>query len=86
MPSALPTPNYYCANKRANDSQVRTLAVNVNLDGFSSFTTEASLGQANTIKTLNQKFEILLKKSFNTTADSSKSETLTDKLTIDCKL
>lgn len=43
------------ANKRANDSQVRTLAVDASLGGVSSFPTEASLDQAYTIETLSQK-------------------------------
>lgn len=43
------------ANKRANDSQVGTLAVDASLGGVSSFLIEASLDQAYTIKTLSQK-------------------------------
>ena len=94
---ALLTPNYYyrtttktnsvfSANKRVNDSQVRPLAVDASLGGVFSFTTEALLDQAYTIETLRQKSQTLLKKDFNTTADSSKSETSRDELAVDCKL
>lgn len=94
---ALPTPNYYCrttgktnpafsANKRANDSQVRILVVDASLGRVFSFTNEASLDQANTIETLNQRSQTSLKKGFNTTADPSEFEISRDELVVDCKL
>lgn len=56
-------------NARANDSQVRILAVDARLGGFSSFTTEASLDKAYTIESLSQKSQIFLNKDSNTAAD-----------------
>lgn len=56
------------ANERANDSQVRTLAVDASLGGVSSFPTEASLDQAYTIETLSQKSHT----SLNCSAGSGK--------------
>lgn len=73
-------------NKRANNSQLKTLAIDASLNRVSSFTTKALLDQTNTIKTLSQKPQTLLKKDFNITADPSESKTLRNELMVDCKL
>lgn len=59
-------------NKRANDSQVKILAINASLGRVFSFLTEALLDQAYTIKTLSQKSQTSLNCSIE-------SEILVDK-------
>ena len=66
------------ANKRANDSQVGTLAVDASFGEVSNFTTDASLDETYTIEALSQES--------NTTADPPESETSMDELALDYRL
>ena len=74
------------ANERANDSQVGTLAVDASFGGVSSFTTEASLDEASTIKALSQESQTSLNEGSNIIADLQESETSTDELASDYKV
>ena len=65
------------ANKRVNDSQVGTLAVDA------SFITDASLDKAYTIEARSHESQNSLDKDSNTTADPSESETLMNELMLD---
>lgn len=66
------------ANKRVNDSQNETLAVNAGLSTVSSFTTDASPNETDTITAPSQESRISQKKSSCTTTESPESETSTD--------
>lgn len=68
------------ADKRANDSQVKLLAVDAGLGEVSRFITEASLDQVYTIESLSQKSQILLNKDSNTAVDLPDSENSIDEL------
>jgi hypothetical protein len=74
------------ANERANDSQVETLAIDASFSGVSSFTTEASLDEASTIKALSQESQTSLNEGSKITADLQESETSTDELASDYKV
>ncbi|ERF73248.1 hypothetical protein EPUS_03080 [Endocarpon pusillum Z07020] len=71
------------ANKRVNDGQVRTLAVDASFGGVSSFTIDASLDGIYTIEALSQESQSSLNKDSHTTADPPDSETSTDELALD---
>lgn len=72
------------ANKRANNSQVGTLAVDAS--GVSGFTTDAPLDETYTIEALSQDSQSSLNKDSNTIADPPESETSTDELAFDYRL
>lgn len=74
------------ANKRVNDSQVGAPAVNANFSRVSSFTTDASSNETDTIEVLSQESQILQNKYSYTTTDPPESETSTDELASDCRL
>jgi ERCC4-type nuclease len=74
------------ANKKVNDSQIRTLAVNASFGGISSFTTEDSLDEAYTIEALSQESRTSLNEGSNITADPPESKTSMDELAIDYRL
>jgi hypothetical protein len=65
-------------NEKANNSQVKPLAVNTSFSGVFSFITKALLNETYIIKALSQES--------NTTANPLEFETLMDKLVIDYRV